>query len=230
MRRKAGSPLLLLALACAPVFPPATPRAVAAFAPAVRPPRGLAERVCLSKPSGTVGTMFVLLRGTGDTRATVARARKLKDTDTVYLHRNATPHRSLAEEDVRKRIIIVGDVHGCFDELCDLLEKARFERGEDRLILAGDFVNKGPRSADVVRFAREVGAHAVLGNHELLSLRARATLDSSRSAEAISASKYSWTKELREEDLDFLRSLPYTIRLPWHQAVIGISSEKLVLW
>ena len=227
MRRRAGLPVLLLALACAPVFPPATPLA---FAPAVRPPRGLAGRVCLSKPSGTVGTTFVLLRGTCDTRATVARARKLKDTDTVYLHRNATPHRSLAEEDVRKRIIIVGDVHGCFDELCDLLEKARFERGEDRLILAGDFVNKGPRSAEVVRFAREVGAHAVLGNHELLSLRARATLDVSRSAEAISASKYSWAKELCEEDLDFLRSLPYTIRLPWHQAVIGKSFEKFVLW
>ncbi len=193
----------------------------------MRPPRGLAGRVCRSPP--TDGPTFVLQRGTGDTRATVARARKLKDTDTVYLHRNATRHRSLAEEDVRKRIIIVGDVHGCFEELCDLLEKARFQRDEDRLILAGDFVNKGPRSADVVRFAREVGAHAVLGNHELLSLRARAMLDSSRSAEAISASKYSWAKELREEDLDFLRSLPYTIRLPFHQAVIGTHSEKLFL-
>ena len=229
MRRRAagagaGALLLLVALPCAPVVTNVGAAATAAFAvgpaPRARARGGGCGGGWCPARGGPAAPTFVLPRGGGDSGATVARARKLKDTDTAYLRQSA-PHRSLPEEDERKRILIIGDVHGCYDELCDLLEEAKFERGRETLILAGDFVNKGPRSADVVKFAREVGAHAVLGNHELLSLRARATLDSSRRrGEAMSGSKYSWTKELCDEDLYYLRSLPYTIRLPMRQAVI----------
>ena len=64
----------------------------------------------------------------------------------------------------------------CFDELQELLSKVGFQRDRDVLVLAGDFCNKGPQSAAVVKFAREIGALAVVGNHELLSLRARDTM------------------------------------------------------
>jgi Icc-related predicted phosphoesterase len=37
------------------------------------------------------------------------------------------------------RIFIVGDIHGCYDELCDLLDKYR--QSDDILILAGDLVH-----------------------------------------------------------------------------------------
>lgn len=38
------------------------------------------------------------------------------------------------------RAIIVGDVHGCPEELDDLLAKCRFEEHIDKLILVGDIV------------------------------------------------------------------------------------------
>ena len=155
----------------------------------------------------------------------VCGGRKLKDTDTQLLHQDGPRHAVLPEKQERRRTIIVGDVHGCYDELRALLSKANFQPREDTLVLAGDFVNKGPKSAAVVRYAREVGAWAVVGNHELLSLRALATAQSQSSkrsgvANSLAESKYAWTSELSAADVDYLRKLPFTLRLPLHGALI----------
>ena len=73
-----------------------------------------------------------------------------------------------------RRTLFIGDVHGCNDELGELLEVAQWNREKHRLVLVGDLVAKGPDSAGVVQRARELGALAVLGNHDahLLDVRA----------------------------------------------------------
>lgn len=59
-------------------------------------------------------------------------------------------HVSVPAESLRGgRTIIVGDIHGCVEEFRALLEKAKYDREKDLLILAGDLVNKGPSSAEV---------------------------------------------------------------------------------
>lgn len=54
----------------------------------------------------------------------------------------------LKSNDLKKkgRIIVVGDVHGCYDEFCALLEACDYNPDKDNLIMAGDLVNKGPDS------------------------------------------------------------------------------------
>jgi len=71
--------------------------------------------------------------------------------------------------------VIVGDVHGCLEELNELLAKLDLKPG-DWLCSAGDLINKGPHSAGVVQTfmalkEKGIDVEAVLGNHEWKFLR-----------------------------------------------------------
>ncbi|ASK78285.1 hypothetical protein CF386_04275 [Paraphotobacterium marinum] len=47
---------------------------------------------------------------------------------------------------------IVGDLHGCFDQLIDLLESVNFCERKDQLLLTGDIVARGPKSLESLLF------------------------------------------------------------------------------
>jgi bis(5'-nucleosyl)-tetraphosphatase (symmetrical) len=63
----------------------------------------------------------------------------------------------------------IGDIQGCYDTLTRLLGRIRFTPGVDRILLVGDLVNRGPKSLDVLRWAKtHAGSvETVLGNHDL---------------------------------------------------------------
>lgn len=68
----------------------------------------------------------------------------------------------------------MGDVHGCRDELAELLGKFGPTRG-DVVVAVGDLVNKGPDSAGVLDLVRSEGVRCVLGNHDARLLRVAGT-------------------------------------------------------
>jgi bis(5'-nucleosyl)-tetraphosphatase (symmetrical) len=65
-----------------------------------------------------------------------------------------------------KRTLFIGDVHGCIQELDDLLGKLDYAPDRDRLFFVGDLIGKGLNSYEVYQRYKETGGQAVLGNHE----------------------------------------------------------------
>jgi hypothetical protein len=111
-----------------------------------------------------------------------------------------------------RRTLVVGDVHGCREELEALLAAAGFGAG-DRLVLVGDLVFRGPDSQGVVQLARERGALAVLGNHDDHLLRVRAGHPAKKKALAVAGS-------LSAADWAYLEALPLVRELPELGAVV----------
>ncbi len=115
------------------------------------------------------------------------------------------------------RTIVVGDIHGCYDELQDLLEKVDFAE-DDRVISVGDLITKGPKSKEVLQlFMTDARFTTVIGNHDL-ALRRKW---SGEEIELKPAQKEAH-KELRGEKdayASFFNTLPFTIDLDTHLVV-----------
>lgn len=67
---------------------------------------------------------------------------------------------------------VVGDIQGCYSALLSLLEQADFQPEKDQLWCAGDLVNRGGESAQVLEhlYAIRSSVQIVLGNHDLYLL------------------------------------------------------------
>lgn len=103
----------------------------------------------------------------------------------------------------------IGDVQGCWDPLRRLLDAVRYDPAKDQLWLAGDLVNRGEASADVLRFLMAEGATCVLGNHDVHLLK--------RAAGASKRKKLDTLDEVlnapdRAELLEWLRHRPLVHR------------------
>ena len=66
---------------------------------------------------------------------------------------------------------VIGDIHGYADTFVALLGNLNLN-SRDRVVLLGDLVDRGPRSCEVIRIAREnEQIYSVLGNHEQMMLQ-----------------------------------------------------------
>ena len=73
---------------------------------------------------------------------------------------------------------IVSDIHGCYDTFMLLLQKAARELGITTtelikdLVIAGDLIDRGPKSREVVEFAIKNDVACIQGNHERMAIDA----------------------------------------------------------
>ncbi len=105
------------------------------------------------------------------------------------------------------RVIAIGDIHGCAVEFEALLGKLAPTR-DDRIILLGDLVNRGPDSARVIALAREYAHCSLLGNHELRLLNFRRTGDPTH----LKKSDYATLKQLGPKEWSYLEAMLLTAR------------------
>lgn len=126
----------------------------------------------------------------------------------------------------RKRLVIVGDVHGCKEEcksyrliwgihqidklaiVMDILKKVSFnQKGGDHLIFVGDMINKGPDSTGVVDLARTLSASSVRGNHEDRILHIRHQMVKTGTLRTADGEEYSSLSSREREERKLARSL-----------------------
>ena len=62
---------------------------------------------------------------------------------------------------------IMTDIHGHYDDMKEMFEKIGFS-ADDRLICAGDYIDKGPKSYEMLRWMEAPGENVILvrGNHD----------------------------------------------------------------
>src|SRR6266576_2531859 len=115
------------------------------------------------------------------------------------------------------RTIVIGDIHGCFDELSDLLKLAEL-RTDDRVIAVGDLIVKGAKNREVLDlFIEDDRFSAVIGNHDRAIRQywrgepVRLTKEQKETVAQLESG--------RERYSNYLRSLPFTINLGSHLVV-----------
>ena len=98
---------------------------------------------------------------------------------------------------------VIGDVQGCYKELLKLTKKIKFNPDKDKLIFAGDLVNRGDESLKVMEFCMQnkKSIKAVLGNHDFYLLYLIENKKNNKSLKQVLKSKdvkkyQSWLKSL----------------------------------
>ncbi|CAG5129568.1 unnamed protein product [Candidula unifasciata] len=134
-------------------------------------------------------------------------------------------HIVLSDEDIGNRpIMIIGDVHGCYDELENLISKAQniVNTSDIYFIFVGDMVNKGPKNLEVLTLVRSLAkkgiAAAVKGNHEESLLREYRSMCQDKDYKL--SSKYQYLKEFSTDDFNFLHNLPYSLSIPKINSIV----------
>lgn len=110
------------------------------------------------------------------------------------------------------RTIVIGDLHGCYDETVALLD-ALHVTSADRVIFAGDLVDRGPKPRECVELAMK--HECILGNHEEKHLQQRHS-----KAEKLSPSHLFTRERLEPQHYEYFEKLPLFLRLPEFGAAV----------
>lgn len=118
------------------------------------------------------------------------------------------------------RIFAIGDIHGCFQPFKHLVEIKINLKSTDKLILVGDYIDRGPDSKDVIDYIIHLRKNGfdimpLLGNHEVMLLEAYENNDKfpawllNGGAQTLKSFKTSNLCDIDPDYIAFLRSLPY---------------------
>lgn len=73
------------------------------------------------------------------------------------------------------KIFAIGDIHGCYEKLRELMERIPYDPQQDTLVFLGDYIDRGPQSREVLTYLCQLRREAekvvmLMGNHEYLML------------------------------------------------------------
>lgn len=122
--------------------------------------------------------------------------------------------------------LIIGDIHGCFIELQELLDKAGLG-AEDEIIALGDVVDRGPDSPRVLQFFQtNLNARSLMGNHERKHIRSFRGEIPPALSQIISRQQFG---EAYPQAIEFMQTFLRSIELPEALLVHGFFEPDVPL-
>ena len=106
----------------------------------------------------------------------------------------------------KKRLIVYGDLHGCLEEFKELRKKIKPKK-KDIEVVVGDAIIKGPFSGKTLSYIRKKGIKLIIGNNEDKFLNCLNKDDN------CSDRFWSYAKEIKKKDIEFLKTLPYFLKI-----------------
>lgn len=116
-------------------------------------------------------------------------------------------------------VVAVGDVHGCIEELKELLNTIQFNKNQMRLVFLGDLMDRGPDPVACVRKVRELDVECIMGNHEEKHLRWRKHEKNRQLTGKVNPMKRMSNadalanEQLSDQDFSWMKSLPLKLNL-----------------
>lgn len=122
------------------------------------------------------------------------------------------------------RLFAIGDIHGCFDQLKELMEEKIQLTRHDKLVFLGDYIDRGPKSKEVIDYLialknKDFDIIALSGNHEQMLLDAWEEEDFTGiwmingGKETLKSFGIRTVKDLEPVYLDFFRSLRLMVEI-----------------
>jgi len=121
---------------------------------------------------------------------------------------------------MNKRLFAIGDIHGCYDAFRILVEQKIQIKKSDKIILLGDYIDRGPHSKEVIDYIIDLQNKGfdivpLLGNHEAMLLdafykdeRLPLWIQNGR-YETLKSFGISSLKNLASRYIEFFSGLPY---------------------
>lgn len=106
--------------------------------------------------------------------------------------------------------IVITDPHGCYNSLLALI--AKLPKGIP-ITLAGDLIDRGPMSREIVQYVIDNKIDCVKGNHEVMAYQ-KDIIVHTRNGGDVFYKQYKGEPEVLKEHLDFMSKLPLYLEYP----------------
>ena len=111
-----------------------------------------------------------------------------------------------------QRLIVYGDIHGCYEEFVQL-RSSLDTQSNDIEVCVGDLLTKGKDSIKTLRYIQKNNILSVLGNHEDKLLRFIEHSDNSEiNPITLDEDEKAIIDNLNDDDINFLKNLPLFIQ------------------
>jgi len=121
-----------------------------------------------------------------------------------------------------QKALIIGDIHGCYDEMIALIKNSGIDTSKDIVVTVGDIVDRGDKAFEVVKyFSENKNAYCILGNHEIKHIKKDFTFNKE---------DYSgWIQRQELEDNEYSEIIKYFKTLPIYLYIITEKSKYLIV-